>query len=224
MITINVDRQSEQGIVDSLRLMTLTKTKRRRILNEMGKASVKTSRQNQKSQQTPAGAAWQKRANKKRKKMQIRLASLLTVTASDENKVVIGWRQSPTAKVAARHHYGYRRRHTRASAIKALKNAKTEAKDAKGGATKEQARALKEEGFKVFARRINPNAQAGKMKSPTMRWIQHNLSAEQAGFILRDMRGQAPTASWETVLAPRPFLQVDKMQMRRIVTKELNSR
>ena len=125
MIKIKVDRQSELGVLDSLKLLRLTKVKRRRILNKTAKASVKTSRKNQKDQQTPTGQAWQKRASKKRKKMQIRLARLLTVTASNETNAVIGWRQSPTSRVAAKQHHGHRQRHTRASAIKALKNEKT---------------------------------------------------------------------------------------------------
>lgn len=125
MIKIKVDKKSEQGVLDSLKLMMLTKTKRRRILNKTAKASVKTSRQNQKNQQTSTGKAWQKRASKKRKKMQIRLARLLTVTASNENKAVIGWRKSGTAQVASKQHHGHRQRHTRASAIKALRNEKS---------------------------------------------------------------------------------------------------
>ena len=91
----------------------------------------------------------------------------------------------------------------------------------KGGATKEQAKALKQEGFKVFARRINPKAPVGKMKSPTLRWVQQNLSAEQAGLILRAMRGKAPAQTWETKIPARPFLQIDKKQMRKIAKEEL---
>lgn len=97
-------------------------------------------------------------------------------------------------------------------------------KRSKDGATKEQAKALKQEGFKVFARRINPKAQVGKMKSPTMRWIQQHLSAEQAGLILRTMRGKAPAEAWETKTPARPFLQIDKKQMRKIAKEELNAR
>lgn len=105
-----------------------------------------------------------------------------------------------------------------------LKQALNSIDGGKGGATKEQAKALKQEGFRVFARRINPNAAVGKMKSPTMRWIQQNLSAEQAGLILRAMRGKAPAEAWETKIPARPFLQVDKKQMRKIAKEELNSR
>lgn len=89
-----------------------------------------------------------------------------------------------------------------------------------GGATRAQAKALKDEGFRVFARRINPNAPIGKLRKPSMRWVQNNLSQEQAGLILRQMRG-APKESWETVLPARPFTQVDKKKARAALRKEL---
>lgn len=89
------------------------------------------------------------------------------------------------------------------------------------GASRAQARALKNEGFKVFARRLNPQAPVGKLRKPTMKWIQANLSAEQAGLILRQMRGTAPAQSWETELPARPFTQVDQRKSRAALRKEL---
>ncbi|MDN3697012.1 hypothetical protein QWY97_06565 [Vibrio cortegadensis] len=91
----------------------------------------------------------------------------------------------------------------------------------KGGASRAQAKALKDEGFKVFARRLNPQAPIGKLRKPTMKWIQANLSAEQAGLILRQMRGNAPTQSWETKVPARPFTQVDKRKARAALRQEL---
>lgn len=88
-------------------------------------------------------------------------------------------------------------------------------------ATRAQAKALKEEGFRVFARRLNPQAPIGKLRKPTQKWICDNLSNEQAGAILRQMRGE-PKASWETKLPARPFAQVDKQKSRAALHKELN--
>ncbi|AUI87698.1 hypothetical protein BS333_14930 [Vibrio azureus] len=87
-------------------------------------------------------------------------------------------------------------------------------------ATQKLAKALKAEGFKVFARRLNPNAPAGKLRKPTLKWIREHLSNEQAGLILRQLRGK-PTSSWETVLPARPFVTVDREQARAALKKEL---
>ncbi|RZV17346.1 hypothetical protein EOJ41_15160 [Vibrio alginolyticus] len=102
-----------------------------------------------------------------------------------------------------------------------LKQALKDIGGGEGGATRAQAKALKEEGFKVFARRINPNAPIGKLRKPSQKWIRDNLSQEQAGLILRQMRG-APKESWTTELPARPFTQVDKQKARDSLSKELN--
>lgn len=122
MIKISVDRQSELGILNSLKAMTLPPKRRKRLLQAAAKGSVQTSRKNQRNQKTPQGKNWKKRVGKSRKKMQVRLAKLLTVTGNDGNRAVIGWRKAATAQVAGKQHYGHRQRHTRASAIKALRN------------------------------------------------------------------------------------------------------
>lgn len=125
MIKISVDKQSQLSVLESLNAMTLPRKRRKRILQNASKGSVQTSRKNQKDQKDPSGKKWPKRAGKSRKKMQVRLASLLTVTGNDGSQATIGWRKGATEKVAAKQHYGHRERHTRASAIKALRNAKT---------------------------------------------------------------------------------------------------
>lgn len=91
----------------------------------------------------------------------------------------------------------------------------------KSRASHSQAKALKEEGFKVFARRLNPQAPIGKLRKPTMKWIRNNLSAKQAGLILRQMRGDKPIQSWETVVPARPFTQIDNRKARTALRKEL---
>ncbi|CAE6928972.1 hypothetical protein ACOMICROBIO_GDFFDHBD_02472 [Vibrio sp. B1REV9] len=124
MIKISVDRQSERGVIDSLKAMALTKKRRKRLLDKAAKGSVQTSRQNQRAQRTPEGNRWKKRAGTSRKKMQVRLAKLLTVTSNDGNVASIGWRKRETARIASKQHHGYRQRHTRSAAIKALRNEK----------------------------------------------------------------------------------------------------
>ncbi|YCO01548.1 hypothetical protein ACB087_01235 [Vibrio sp. VNB-15] len=122
MIKISVDQASERGLLRTLQAMTLTKKRRKRVLQNAAKGSVNTSRRNQRTQKTPQGKRWQKRANKGRKKMQIRLARLLTMTRNDGQVAQISWRKRVSATIAAKHHDGHQQKHTRASAIKELRN------------------------------------------------------------------------------------------------------
>ena len=54
-----------------------------------------------------------------------------------------------------------------------------------GTASERQARMLKEYGFTVWARRINPNAPKGKIRKPSIAWIKKNVGAVEAGVALR---------------------------------------
>ncbi|PNQ69317.1 phage virion morphogenesis protein [Vibrio sagamiensis] len=128
MIKIKVDSHSQRTVIDAIQAMTLSKSRRKRVLTAAAKASVKTSRQNQRQQKTPSGKRWPARADKSKKKMQVRLAKFLTVTASDDSTATLSWRKSRSARVAAKHHYGHRERHTRAAAIKRLRNGNAKAR------------------------------------------------------------------------------------------------
>ena len=89
-------------------------------------------------------------------------------------------------------------------------------------ATRDQAKALKAAGFKVWARAINPGAPVGKLKRPTLKWIVENLSVEKAGFILRTLRNTDPKQSWNVKLPRRPFAEVNKNDVHEEMVKSLN--
>lgn len=77
----------------------------------------------------------------------------------------------------------------------------------KGGATTAQARRLRQSGFKIWARSVNPNAPKGKVKTPTMKWIKDNFSMAQAGLILRELGyGRQVKKS----IPKRPMMEIDK--------------
>lgn len=72
-------------------------------------------------------------------------------------------------------------------------------------ATMHQALRLYEMGFRVWARRLNPSAPKGKLRRPSKRWIESNISEQQAGMLIRMMTGQAAT-SWINKLPIRRLL------------------
>lgn len=82
-------------------------------------------------------------------------------------------------------------------------------------ATQRQARRLKELGFRVWARQINPAAPAGKRRKPTMKWIRENISIDQAGAIMRAL-GYDPKDKWKIKQPERPFLETRDKQLAEI--------
>lgn len=120
MIKISVNKQSERGVLDSLKAMTLPRKKRVHMLGRAAKTVVRTSRKNQRGQKTPGGKRWEKKKGKRRgRKMMSGLSKYMSVISNDGSMAVISWKSAKSAKVAYMHHHGIKERVSRAKAIKA---------------------------------------------------------------------------------------------------------
>lgn len=122
MLEITVDKRSQLNVKESLMLMMLPRSKRKRILAKTTKASIKLSRKNQRQQKGPDGKKWKKRKTKGGRKMMSGLARYMTTTSNDGQSATIGWRSGKTAEVAFNHHHGKREKRSRAAAIKAQRD------------------------------------------------------------------------------------------------------
>ncbi len=76
-----------------------------------------------------------------------------------------------------------------------------------GGATSKQAKRMREYGFYVWARSINPDAPKGKRKKPTVKWIKDHFTKEQAGLILRELGYKRRRSSG---IPKRPMAEIEK--------------
>jgi hypothetical protein len=70
-------------------------------------------------------------------------------------------------------------------------------------ATAQQAKALREAGFKIKL----PGSASGKgWRKASQSWIRNNLTARRAGVILRSLRGEQTKKTWLIPTTPRSFL------------------
>lgn len=80
-------------------------------------------------------------------------------------------------------------------------------------ATRQQARALKELGYKI--------RNGKRWKRPSGIWIQKNISRAQAGVIIREMSGVAAKSTWKIVLPARAFLGASDAEFNQILARQL---
>lgn len=176
---------------------------RKRVLNKTARLLLKASKGRATKQTDITGKPFGPYSDKsqhsrpRRRKMLTRLAARLAVFDLTDQSASVGWRNRFEEGIAAKHHFGHTQTVTKRGLAKE-KNSNPEGRDAP--ATRQQAKALLEAGYKV--------RQKGKAyKSPTLKWITQNLTIGRAGLILRILRGGSKD-SWQTKLPPRPFLGV----------------
>jgi len=188
-------KNNNQSALKQLNLLTLNPNKRRRILRGAGRKVRRESKARLKGQRDLSGSAWKARSNGRKKKMLSKLGRNLQVhTSPNDAKVTFGNQQ--TGKIARAHQDGVTQRMTSSKAAK-----KYGTPDYGAEATRRQAKALRDAGYKVRKKR-------GKgWKTPTIKWITENLTIGRAGLVLRMLRGnQKGKSSWDIKLAQRSFL------------------
>lgn len=204
-------------------MMALPPKKRAILLKRVAGNIAKISKSNITRQQTPDGTPWPKRKmsyrdKKVRKKMLIGLKGLIKISNfSDENHAdiyvgkgkygvhagIIGTVNSEGKKIrhkADKKHYEKARARRKAKGIT--------------GCSRGQAKKLRKLGYKIRARRMNPNAPKGKMKVPTISFMVKNFSDEetQGAFGQLYNAGLIPQgkSDWTVTLPQRRFLGADK--------------
>jgi hypothetical protein len=185
-----------------LELLQMGSTKRRRLLYRVAQRVIKDSRQRVRRQVDLSGAPfkarWRKRSD--RRKMLSKLVKEMQVLNNDSTQSVIGFRKRGSGRIAAKQQYGETQRFTAAQNRAAAREKGKQFYDKP--ATKKQARALREAGFKV-------KAGAKKARKAPLNWITQNMTIGQAGFALARLRtwsGETSKTSWLTVLSARSFL------------------
>ena len=183
-----------------LDLLKLPKATRRRLLYRTAKKVISDSKKRVRQQVDLSGRPFEERKRKKKgsRKMLAKLARELQVVNNSSVEALIGFKRRSSARIAAKQQHG----HTETV---------TAAQLSRGGAgghydkpaTRKQAIALREAGFKV------KKANGKGTKSPTLKWVQNNFTIGQAGFVLKQLRqwsGEKIKTSWQTTLPARAFL------------------
>lgn len=182
--------------VTAVRALALPSHQRRRLLGQIGRTVRTATRKRLRSQTGLDGSSWTPRKRREARKMLRGIGKTLRVRPG-EYTVDIG----PTNPVANR--IASAQQHGTDEVMTARKMAVIHRRGDGKPATKRQAKALQEAGFKIK----QPGTAPGKgWRRATQRWITTNLTRQRAGLILRELRGGTSKQSWVLPLAERSFL------------------
>lgn len=190
---LNVSVDGTDVVIRNLSMIK-SPTLRRRVFMVASRQLIKAAKARISNQKDLDGQAFAPHAKGRKRKMLARLIRRIADSYNGESAEV-GWRNSFEGGIAYKQQMGFTQRFNKSQ----FKD-RTPASQ-KDPATRQQAKALLEAGYKTRAK--------GKaLKTPTLKWITQNLTIGQAGLILRVLRGSK--TEWTTKLPPRSFLGVTK--------------
>ncbi|MCX2834462.1 phage virion morphogenesis protein [Microbulbifer thermotolerans] len=195
-----IDISGHLTLQRQFQVLKMKPSERRRMAGIMARKVRSYSRKRLRVQRDLQGKLWEKRKVGRQK--MLRGMSKKMRTRSDSRGAEVRFTDAVTAKIGYAHQYGVPERW---SAVKAEKVYGKP--DYSAPCTRRQARALKQEGYKV-------RVVGGKKKKPTIKWMLENLTQGQAGLILRIMRDDLnPKKNWVIELPERSFLGVTEKEI-----------
>lgn len=221
MISAKWDERSVLTTKEILKALALKPAKRKRLLWRVAKNIATESKRNIRQQRTPDGKAWEPRKNRRKgqkKKMLLGLQRLIVVSGqSNQNSAKITLNRG--SYKSGMHGAALGSVHSKGQTVTRTKNStKRLNKSKKGYCTRKQAKALKDLGYKVRARRINPDAPANKWKSPTIAWMTKNVKQSQVSYLfitLQEKAGLTKEGSWVIDLPSRKFMGASRTKVRK---------
>lgn len=196
---------------EQLALLQLNPRKRSNILRGAIRAVRRGSKERITRQKDLTGKTWQGRANGKKKKMLTKLKRNMKVYYRP-NDAGVFFEGGNSGKIARAHQEGV--------SLDAGKPKGKAAQNKEGPATRNLARALIAAGYKI------PRGKGKGSKRPSIKWITTNLSKNQAGFLLRELKGSSSKSTWQIDLPARSFLgqtvSEQKEQMNFILNKAMH--
>lgn len=202
----------QQTLRHQLQILALPPAKRRRVLLLLARQVRDTSKKRITAQVDLQGSRFTPRRRKRaaRQKMLRGLKKGLAITANQDSAVV-SYQNALAGRIAYAQQHGLDEVVTAAAmAARERKNRKTDTKSA----TRIQARALLKEGFVIrepgrFEKHDGQRVYVpGVRKSANVDWIVENIGRNQAGAILRSLRGHKGLSSWVLPGTARSFLGV----------------
>lgn len=184
-----------------LKLLSMNNTTRQRVLKDCAFAFRKAARKNIREQKDWMGKSFEKRKQGKRK-MLTQVGRKMSAFATPQQGTVT-WRNPVLGGIARAHHEGVDQEFDATQRTKAQGSMELE-----DPATIEQARALKQAGFR---RRQN-----GRRIVASIKWIRENMHVGHAGLVLRKMRG-AGKKKWIIPVPERAFFGQDEREHNHMV-------
>lgn len=206
---ISLDMHGQLAVKQQIELLKLNPKKRKRINGQMGRKVRVLSRKRLREQKGLNGRAWEPRKarDKGQSKKMMRKTGRGLVTYYTADSAVITLKSTKHGRIAYAQQHGIGETFTASRA-----KSQYGEPDYQAPATKKQARALRDAGYK--RRRENGK---GWVK-PSLTWIAENLKLGQAGLILRILRDEQTTKnSWVIKLPERSFLGVTEQEIKQLV-------
>lgn len=186
-------------------LLKLPPRKRRQLLGGFGREIKRQSIRNLKAQRDVEGRHWAPRKRGNDRKLLRHLARQVQANFVTPDFVDVGFR----GNVAYQQHEGV----TKVMTAAAVAKEKGISAHYEEPATKKQAKALRDAGYKIRVK------SSKKWRKPSLKWIQENLKQKQAGLILTILRDEQPKKAWITTVPGRAFLGATNAQVGAFVNK-----
>lgn len=224
MIEVQWDQKGVLRTGEILKALAMPAKKRERLLRRVAKEVQKISKRNITKQQSPDGKAWKARKNKRKgksKKMLTGFKKLIYVEANKNAATISVGKGSygiHGAYVANFHQQGHKRRAHKNNTPSGRKNQLSDT----AMCTRGQAKALRDIGYEVYARRINPKAKRGSKRVPTIKWMTQNLTQYEVRGAFKQLRELGLVrikSTWEIVVPPRKFLGASRTNLRNAWTR-----
>ena len=181
-----------------LQALSMPPAQRRKLFLNAAKAVKKDSKKRIQNESDLKGRKWAPRKDKRRKKM-LRGIKRLMVHKATNKEGQVTFNNLLVGSIAKAHQEGI----AQVVSASTLRGSKASANKGKP-ATRKQARALREAGYK--APRSAQGGQRKGYKKPTVKWITENLTLGQAGSVLKILKNEGDKSSWEIKRPKRPFL------------------
>lgn len=190
-------KQAEIGLKNQLKIARMTPQKRRRLLNRAMVRLRAIFRRLIRSRQDIHGQPFVARKRKKKKggnRVLGGLSRLLVVTKLTDKYGVLGWSNPRTAMIANVHNDGMQ--------LKAEKRGTSGPRQKRHGSpcTKRQAKRLHHLKYSI------PKKNGKGYKRANLEYIEKNISFDQAGVLIRILKGPKKSTGWQINLPKRQFM------------------
>lgn len=214
---ITVKGSGAEKLLRQIKVLELPPSRQRQLNRRLGREVIRVSRQRIRQQRQIDGSAFTGRRNGRKKKMLSKLMKSNQVKVWAGSKgAKVSWKNSLTGKIARAHQEGFKEPYS-ASRIK-REERKLGEPSPDGTATAAQAKALVDLGYKRVVGKYKSGKKKGesRKKRVSQKWIRENMSAGQAGIIIRLLREDAPKQFWNVEVPAREFFGLSKKEIQEL--------
>jgi phage virion morphogenesis protein len=213
MIKISPEKRSYLRALEQLSLLSLDKNTRRRLLNKLGAAIAKTTRKNIRANRDPEGHQWEKRKSGRGKMLKGFTKKLKHYQRNNNYNLFVGW-PSARGSVAYQHQHGIAQESGLSARKRQAKKQKEPSKD--DPATREQAKALRDLGF-----RLKPQGRQKRGRKPTIKWLTENMTLGEAVKTIQELENKTPARSWNIARPERRLIGISPKRVAMTIKREL---